>query len=85
MFPHDNSFSHINTLDRRQLKVLLTIDEHGSKIARNSAFDCRLLPVGRQMAIKNSVSHDFLSTFVDIVNVLYCLLSGVMMFAQNYK
>ena len=37
------------------------------------------------MAIKNSVSHDFLSTFVDIVNVLYCLLSGVMMFAQNYK
>ena len=38
---------------RRQSKTLLTIDECGSKIARNS--------VGRQMTIKNSVL--FLSIF----------------------
>ena len=37
--------------DNRQSKTLLTIDEYKSKIARNS--------VGRQMAIKNSVSIDF--------------------------
>ena len=28
-----------------------TIDKHGSKIARNSVFDCHLSPVGRQMSI----------------------------------
>ena len=38
---------------------LLTIDEHGSKIARNSVFNCHLSPVRRQMAIENSVSIDF--------------------------
>ena len=43
----------------RQSKTLLTIDERGSKIARNSVFDCYLSPGGRQMAIKNSVSGDF--------------------------
>ena len=36
--------------------MLLTIDERGSKITRNSVF---LLPVGRQMAIENFVSNDF--------------------------
>ena len=39
--------------------MLLTIDESGSKLARNSVSDCHLSPVGRQMAIKNSVSTDF--------------------------
>ena len=29
------------------------------------------------MAIKNSASKDFLSTFVDSINVFYCLLSSV--------
>ena len=29
-----------------------TIDEHGSKIARDIAFDCHLSPVGQQIAIK---------------------------------
>ena len=29
----------------RQSKMLLTIDKHGSKIDRNSAFDCHLSPV----------------------------------------
>ena len=40
------------TPNRRQLKTLLTIDERWSKIARNSVFDCRLSPFGRQMAMK---------------------------------
>ena len=47
------------TLDRRQSKMLSTIDKCGSKIARNSVFDFHLSPVGRQMAIKNSVSTNF--------------------------
>ena len=48
-----------NTPGRRQSKTLLTIDERGSKIARNSIFDCHLSRVGRQMAIEISVSKDF--------------------------
>ena len=59
----------IFTLGRRQSKTLLTIDERGSNIARNGVFDCHLSPVWRQMAIKNSVSNGFLSTFVDSINV----------------
>ena len=39
--------------------MLLTIDQGGSKIARNRVFICHLPPIGRQMAIKNSVSNDF--------------------------
>ena len=42
----------MSTPDRQQSKTLLTIDERGSKVARNSVFDCQLLPVGRQIAIK---------------------------------
>ena len=44
------------TPGRRQSKTLLTIDERGSKIARNSVFDCPLSPVRRQMAFEISVS-----------------------------
>ena len=36
----------IITPGRRQSKTLLTIDERGSKIARNSIFDCHLSPIG---------------------------------------
>ena len=32
------------TPDRRQSKTLLIIDERGSKIARNSVFNCHLSP-----------------------------------------
>ena len=32
--------------------MLSTMDERGSKIDRNSVFDCHLSPVWRQMAIK---------------------------------
>ena len=42
------------------------------------AFDCHLSPVGRQMAIENSVSCDFLSTFVDSIKVFDCHISGVI-------
>ena len=38
---------------------LLTIDERGSTIDRNSVSDCHLSPVGRQMAIENSFSNYF--------------------------
>ena len=65
------------TLDMRQSKTLLTIDERASKIARNSAYDCHLSPVGRKMAIENSISNDVWSTFVDSINVFDCRLSGV--------
>ena len=53
----------ISTQDRWQSKTLLTIDELGTKIARNSVFGCHLSPVGRQMAIENSVSNNFLSMY----------------------
>ena len=52
-------FGSIITLGRRQSKTLLTIDERESKLARNSVFYCHLLPIGRQMAIENSVSNYF--------------------------
>ena len=39
--------------------MLLTIDERESKFARNSVFDCHLSPIGRQMAMENSVSNFF--------------------------
>ena len=47
------------TTGRRQSKPLLTIDERGSKIARNSDFDCHLSQVWRRMTIERSVSNDF--------------------------
>ena len=42
-----------------------TIDEFGSKKARNSVFDSHLSPDWRQMAIENIVSSDFGSARVD--------------------
>ena len=54
--------------------MLWTIDESGSQIARNSVFNCHLSLVGRQMEIKNYVSKDLRSTFVDSINVLDCRL-----------
>ena len=54
---HDKA--NVSTQDRWQSKMLLTIEEHGSKITRNSVLDCHLSQVGQQMAIKNSVSNYF--------------------------
>ena len=62
------------TPDKRQSKTLSKIDERGSKIDRNSIFDCHLSPVGPQMTIKNTVSIDFLSMFLDSIGVFDCRL-----------
>ena len=69
----------ILTIDRGQSKMLLTIDKCGSKFARNSVFDCHLSQVGRQMANKNPVSNNFLSTFADTINIFDWHLSGVIL------
>ena len=66
------SYQCFNTPYRWQSKTFLPIDERGSNIARNSVFDSHLSPVGRQMAIENSVSNEFLSTFFDCTNVFDC-------------
>ena len=69
-----------STPGRRQSKTLLTlltINQHRLKITRNSVFDCHLCPVGQQMAIENSVSNDFSSTFVKSINVVDSRLPGV--------
>ena len=68
----------ISTSDMRQLKTLIRIDKRGSKIARNSVFDCHLSPIGRQMAIENSVSNAFLSTVVGSIYVFDCRLPDVI-------
>ena len=71
----------ISTPGRQQSKSLLTIHECGSKIAVfsiNSVFNCHLSPVGQQMAIKNSVSKDFWSTFVDSIDVFNSCLPSVI-------
>ena len=57
--------------------MLITIDELGSKNARHCVFDCHLLPNWHQMATKNSVSNDFLSTFGDSTNIFDCRLPSV--------
>ena len=64
-----HSLGFVITPDRGQSKMLLTINEQGSKIVRNRVFDCHLSPFRRQMSTENSVSNDFLSTFVDSINV----------------
>ena len=53
------------TPGRRQSKTLSIIDERGSKIDRNSVFASHLSPVWRQIAIENTISIGFLSTFLD--------------------
>ena len=44
------------TPDMHESKTLITNDERGSKIARNSVFEWHLSPDGRQMAVEISVS-----------------------------
>ena len=58
--------------------MVLTIDKQ-SKITINHVFDCHLFQVGGQMAIENSVSGYFLSTFVNSINDVDCCQSGVML------
>ena len=56
---------------RRQSKTHLITVKRGSKIVRNSLFDCHWSQVGRQMAIKNSVSNNFylLSPMVHVLTI----------------
>ena len=61
----------------RRSKMLLKINECGSKITRNSAFYCHLSPVRRKLTIKNSVFNYFLSTFADSIEVFDCQISAV--------
>ena len=72
------------TPDRLRSKAS-TIEERGSKIARNSVFDCHLSPVGRQMAILNSVSNDFFYLRSSVELIFNCFLSGVNMQTQIYE
>ena len=90
VYPHQEivitkKFSNgIYKLDRRQSKVLLTIDKRENKITRSSVFDCHLSPFGRKIAIENLVSNEFRrSTFVDSINVFDCRLSGVIRYFQS--
>ena len=58
----NNLYCHLNNISHPRLAAIenvSTIDERGSKIDINSVFDCHLSPVGRQMAIENTVSIDF--------------------------
>ena len=63
----------------KQSKTLLSIDERGLLIIDryNIVVNCHLSSVRRQMAIESSVSNDFLSTFVDSINIFDCRLSRV--------
>ena len=45
----------IITSDKRQSKTLLNSTSADETSARNNVFDCHLSPVGRKMAIENSV------------------------------
>ena len=64
--------------------MLWTIDKHKSQIARNSVFDCHLLPVGGQTVIENSVSNDLRSMFVYSINFYNFRLSGVFIEYTEY-
>ena len=69
----------ILTTGRRQPKTLYQSTNADQKSL--VFFDCHLSPNWRQMAIENSVSNDFLSSFVDSINVFDCRLPGVILFA----
>ena len=73
------------TPGRRQSKTLSTIDERGSKIEWNSVFDSHLSPMWRQMAIENTVSFDFWSTFLDSIGVFDCRLPGVKLWVATFQ
>ena len=65
------------TPGRRQSKTISTIDECGSKSIETVFSDSHLSQVWRQMAIENTVSIDFWSTFLDSIGVFDCRLPGV--------
>ena len=64
-------------------RIALTIDKRRSKIARNSAFDCLLSPVWRLMVIKNPVSNNFVSSFVESINFFDFTYPGVVLCVRH--
>ena len=73
--------------NRKRSKQSTNADQRSIETVFSIAF-CRqsgdiLSPVGRQNGNQNSVSNDFLSTFVDNINVFDCRLSGVIAFFFN--
>ena len=64
---------NVSTSDSEQSKTLLTIDERGSKLAKNSVLiaKCRLFDEAR-MVIKNYDSNYFWSIIVDSIDVFDC-------------
>ena len=50
-------FYSINTPGRRQSKTFLTINERGSKMARNSVFDCHLKFLFQQVPGCNGIAN----------------------------
>ena len=63
----------VSTSDSEQSITLLTIDERGSKLAKNSVLiaKCRLFDEAR-MVIKNYDSNYFWSIIVDSIDVFDC-------------
>ena len=61
--------------------MLSTIDEHGSKIDRNSVFSCHLSPHWRQMAMENTVSIDFWRQMAieNTVSIDFLLISSIVL------
>ena len=66
-----------NTLDKQQSKRLLTINERRSKMARNSVFDCHLLPLGNRWQSKTLFLMILFSKFLESIHFFDCRLSGV--------
>ena len=73
-YPQSSFWSTFFTPGRGQSKTLFTIDKCGSKIVRNSVFDCHLSPVGQSKTLFLMI---FLSTFVNSIDVFDCRLPGV--------
>ena len=67
---------------RRQSQTLI-LSTHADKNSY-SVFDCHLSPVGRQMAIKNSVSNKFDLHSCIVKSAFDCILPGVIMFKRTY-
>ena len=72
------TFQHEHT-GQAAIENVNTIDERRSKLVRNRVFDCHLSPVWRQMAIKSTVSSDFLIRVRRLIKRVFdCSLPGVM-------
>ena len=67
----------------RQSKTLLAIDESGSKISRNSVFNCHLSPVGDKWHPKTLFLSIFDSRLSIVKSVFDCRLPCVIIFIMK--